>query len=82
MTATVTIYEYYFKSIEIEIEEEHLKGLTKEEIADKLIDGTIPYDRDSVHNTSLTGFEPSGENEETDRFDIKDNDGDHYGGHL
>lgn len=83
LTTTVTIYEYYFKSIEIEIEEEYLKGLTKEEIAEKLISGDIPYDRDSVQNTELTGFTPSSEEDETDRYDIYTEEGDHtYGGHL
>ena len=31
MNATVTLYRYYFKSIEIEVDKDHLKGLTKEE---------------------------------------------------
>ena len=32
--ATVTLYRYYYKSIEIEIDEEYLKGLTEEEMND------------------------------------------------
>jgi len=81
MNATVTLYRYYFKSIEIEVDKDHLKGLTKEEIAEKLINGEIPYDEESVHNTSLSEFTP--DEEDTDRYDIFTEDGDHvYGGHL
>ena len=82
MEATVTIYRYYFKSIEIKIDPTLLKGLTKEEIAQKLMDEEIEFDSESVHNTGLEGMDCTGNNE-SDRFDIFNDKGDHiYGGHL
>jgi hypothetical protein len=82
MTTTVTIFRYYFKSIELEIDQEHIEGLTPTEIGEKFDKGEIPYDEEAVHNTSLQGYEPV-DNDDTDRYDIHDEDGEHiYGGHL
>ena len=80
--ATVTLYRYYYKSIEIEIDEEYLKGLTEEEIAVKLVGEEIPYDAEAVQEAPIEETD-AGENYETDRYDIYDEEGDHiYGGHL
>ena len=57
-------------------------GLTDQEIADKLIDGSILFDEESVCETSLMEYEPKDE-ESTDRYDIYSEEGDHtFGGHL
>ena len=81
-TATITIYKYYFKSIELEVEEEYLTGLSDQEIADKIINGDIPYNEEAIDNTSLNEYEPKNE-ENTDRYDIYSEEGDHtFGGHL
>lgn len=82
MKATVTIYRYYYKTVEIEIDKDTTNGLTPEEIAEKLIDGAIVFDEELVHEAPLESLNDF-EDIETDRYDIYDQkDKQIYGGHL
>ena len=88
MKTVVTLKRFYFKEIEIEISNSMLVGKTEEEIADYLVD-EYPYyeendmfDRAKLESLDVGGAETVGV-EDTDRYDIYDEDGNQiYGGHL
>ena len=88
MKTIVTLKRFYFKEIEIEISNSMLVGKTEEEIADYLVD-EYPYyeENDMFDNAKLEHLEVGGAEtvgtEDTDRYDIYDEDGNLiYGGHL
>jgi hypothetical protein len=82
MRATVTIYRYYYKKLVVEVPEEHIKGLTKEQIADKLFMADTPYE-DGIFEASLESMDVDPDGVETDRYDIYNEKEEHvYGGHL
>ncbi len=88
MKTVVTLKRFYFKEVEIEISNSMLVGKTEEEIADYLVD-EYPYyeenelfDKASLQYLDVGGAETVGV-EDTDRYDIYDEDGNQiYGGHL
>jgi len=83
MKTTVTLYRYFYKKVTIEIDPDATKGLTKEEIADALMEETIVFDDEQVHDAPIESLEESPKDEETDRFDIYNEKSEHiYGGHL
>jgi len=84
MKATVTIIKYFSKEITLNIEQEHIEGLTAEEIGDKLINEEIPFDEDLVDTQELESVEIIPQDwVRTSRFDVYNENGKHfYGGHL
>ena len=85
MKATVTIIRHFYKEITLNIEQEHIEGLTAEEIGDKLVNEQIPFDEDLVDTQELESLDLHGVSDSvrTSRFDIYNEDGGHsYGGHL
>jgi len=88
MKTVVTLKRFYFKEIEIEISNSMIVGKTEEEIADYLVD-EYPYyeENDMFDHATLQYLEVGGAEtvgiEDTDRYDIYDEDGNQiYGGHL
>jgi len=83
MRTTVTLYRYFYKKVEFEIDSKETEGLTFKEIGNKLINEDIVFDSEQVHDAPLESFEDAPLGEETDRFDIYDKEDNHiYGGHL
>jgi hypothetical protein len=84
MKATVTIIRHFYKEITLNIEQEHIEGLTAEEIGDKLVNEQIPFDEDLVDTQELESLEITHQDwVRTSRFDVYNEDGGHsYGGHL
>jgi hypothetical protein len=94
MKTVVTLKRFYFKEIEIEVSNSMLIGKTEEEIADYLVDEYPHYElyshstenelfeKASLQYLDIGGAETVGV-EDTDRYDIYDEDGKQiYGGHL
>tara|TARA_R110000751_G_scaffold6143_3_gene26671 strand:+ start:914 stop:1198 length:285 start_codon:yes stop_codon:yes gene_type:complete len=89
---TVTLKRFYFKEVEMEIDNELIKGMSHEEIATYLME-EHPYDTedelfdkaeldDLEIDLTLGSFEGGVIREDTDRYDIYENDKQIYGGHL
>jgi len=86
MKTTVTLKRFYFKEVEIEIDNNLLKGMGCEEISTYLME-EYPYDEEDeeFNKAELQDLEVDYKGriyEDTDRFDIYDGDEQVYGGHL
>ena len=82
MKATVTLYRYYYKKVVIPVNQEEIEGLTKEEIGEKFQRESFGMTDDAIQDQPLIGMDCTGNNE-SDRYDIYDDDNKHiYGGHL
>ncbi len=83
---TVTLNRFYFKRIEIEVDNSLLKGKTEEEIAEFLTEDFVIENEDQLFEQSeLDSLEIDSGGiiyEDTDRFDIYENGKHVYGGHL
>ncbi len=86
---TVTLSRFYFKELEITIDNELLKGMSHEEIADYLIEEWSPIDDDN-EDEAFAGaklqhleVDIGGTiHQDTDRYDIYENNKQVFGGHL
>jgi len=88
MKTIVTLKRFYFKRIEIEIDNNLLEGKTEEEIATFLIE-EYPFGEEEeerlFNKAKLEGLEIDSTgiiNEDTDRYDIYEDGKQVYGGHL
>lgn len=83
---TVTLKRFYFKEVEIEIDNELLKGMSHEEIATYLMEEHRYDNEDELFNKAeLDDLEIDAGGviyEDTDRYDIYEDDNQVYGGHL
>ena len=83
---TVTLKRFYFKEVEIEIDNELLKGMSHEEIATYLTEEHRYNNEDELFNKAeLDDLEIDAGgviHEDTDRYDIYEDDNQVYGGHL
>ncbi len=84
---TVTLKRFYFKEVEIEVNNELLKGMSHEEIATYLMEEQYHhYDEDALFDKAeLDDLEIDAGGiiyEDTDRYDIYEDDNQVYGGHL
>ena len=82
----LTLKRFYFKEVEIVVDDELIKGKTDEEISDFLIED-YPYEEEEelFKNSELEELEINSNgaiNEDTDRFDIYEDNEQTYGGHL
>jgi len=87
MEVKVTLKRFYFKEVEIEIDNELLKGMNHEEISDYLIEKwSHHYDEDALFDKAeLDDLEVDVGGtiqEDTDRYDIYENGKQVFGGHL
>jgi len=88
MKTIVTLKRFYYKEIEIEINNSMLAGKDDEEISEYLMDGYPYYEKDELFDkASLEYLNTGGAEtvgiEDTDRYDIyDDNNNQIYGGHL
>ena len=83
---TVTLKRFYFKEVEIEIDNKLLKGMSNKEIATYLME-EYPYNTedelfDKAELDNLEIDEGGIIHEDTDRYDIYEDDNQVYGGHL
>jgi len=84
---TVTLSRFYFKELEITIDNELLKGMSHEEIADYLIeDWSYELTEDEAFaGAKLQHLEVDiggTIHQDTDRYDIYENNKQVFGGHL
>ena len=83
---TVTLKRFYFKEVEIEIDNELLKGMSHEEIATYLMEEHSYDNEDELFDKAeLDDLEIDAGgviHEDTDRYDIYEDDNQVYGGHL
>jgi len=83
---TVTLKRFYFKEVEIEIDNELLKGMGHEEIATYLMEEHRYDNEDELFDKAeLDDLEIDAGgviHEDTDRYDIYEDDKQVYGGHL
>jgi len=83
---TVTLKRFYFKEVEIEIDNELLKGMSHEEIATYLMEEHRYDNEDELFDKAeLDDLEIDAGgviDEDTDRYDIYEDDKQVYGGHL
>lgn len=83
---TVTLKRFYFKEVEMEIDNELIKGMSHEEIATYLIEEHRYDNEDELFDKAeLDDLEIDGEGviyEDTDRYDIYEDNNQVYGGHL
>ncbi len=83
---TVTLKRFYFKEVEIEIDNELLKGMSHEEIATYLMEEHRYDNEDELFDKAeLDDLEIDAGgviHEDTDRYDIYEDDNQVYGGHL
>ena len=83
---TVTLKRFYFKEVEIEIDNELLKGMSHEEIATYLMEEHRYDNEDELFDKAeLDDLEIDAGgviDEDTDRYDIYEDDNQVYGGHL
>ena len=90
---TVTLKRFYFKEVEMEIDNELIKGMSHEEIATYLIEEHRYDNEDELFDkaelddlvVSHSSLEIDGEgviHEDTDRYDIYEDNNQVYGGHL
>jgi hypothetical protein len=83
---TVTLKRFYFKEVEIEIDNELLKGMSHEEIATYLMEEHRYDNEDELFDKAeLDDLEIDAGgviHEDTDRYDIYEDDKQVYGGHL
>ena len=83
---TVTLKRFYFKEVEIEIDNELLKGMSHEEIATYLMEEHRYNNEDELFDKAkLDDLEIDARgviHEDTDRYDIYEDDNQVYGGHL
>lgn len=85
MKTTVTLKRFYFKEVEIEIDNKLLRGMDCEEIFTFLTENQIEEEDEEFDKAELEDLEVDYKgciNEDTDRFDIYDGDEQVYGGHL
>ena len=82
----VTLKRFYFKEVEIEIDNELLKGMSHEEIATYLMEEHRYDNEDELFDKAeLDDLEIDAGgviDEDTDRYDIYEDDKQVYGGHL
>lgn len=86
MKTTVTLKRFYFKEVEIEIDNKLLRGMDCEQISTYLME-EYPYDEENEEfdKAELQALEIDHKGriyEDTDRYDIYDGDEQVYGGHL
>ena len=83
---TVTLKRFYFKEVEIEIDNELLKGMSHEEIATYLMEEHRYNNEDELFDKAeLDDLEIDAGgviHEDTDRYDIYEDNNQVYGGHL
>jgi hypothetical protein len=83
---TVTLKRFYFKEVEIEIDNELLKGMSHEEIATYLMEEHSYDNEDELFDKAELDdleIDTGGViHEDTDRYDIYEDDNQVYGGHL
>tara|TARA_R100000988_G_scaffold103024_1_gene80421 strand:+ start:316 stop:582 length:267 start_codon:yes stop_codon:yes gene_type:complete len=83
---TVTLKRFYFKEVEIEIDNELLKGMSHEEIATYLMEEHRYDNEDELFDKAeLDDLEIDAGgviHEDTDRYDIYEDNNQVYGGHL
>jgi len=83
MEVKVTLRRFYFKEVEITIDNELLKGMSHEEIGDYLIEEWSPiddFDGAKLHHLEV---DIGGTiHQDTDRYDIYENNKKVFGGHL
>ena len=87
MKTTVTLKRFYFKEVEIEIDNELLEGMDHEEISTFLIEEAFPFNKEDEEfdKSELQDLEIDHKgkiSEDTDRYDIYEGDEQVYGGHL
>ena len=86
MKTIITLKRFYFKEVEIEIDNELLKGMDVEQISTYLMEEHYIEKEDSLfEDANLEELEINSEGEiyeDTDRYDIYDGDEQIYGGHL
>jgi hypothetical protein len=85
MKATVTIIKHFKREITLNIDSEHIEGLTPSEIGDRFFLKTIPYDEELVDTQEFESLDLHGVSDfiKTSRYDVYGDDGKHvYGGHL
>lgn len=86
MKTTVTLKRFYFKEVEIEVDNKLLRGMGAEQISTYLME-EYPYDEEDeeFNKAELQDLEVDHKgkiHEDTDRYDIYDNGEQVYGGHL
>jgi|TARA_R110000772_G_scaffold57163_1_gene129666 hypothetical protein len=83
---TVTLTRVYMKEVEIEINNDLIKGMTDEEIATFLMEEYSFEEEDELFDKAelemVSHDEDSLATVDTDRFDIYEDDKQVYGGHL
>ena len=86
MKTTVTLKRFYFKEVEIEIDNKLLRGMDCEQISTFLSEKYYIEKEDSLfEDANLEELEINSKGEiyeDTDRYDIYDGDEQIYGGHL
>jgi hypothetical protein len=86
MKTIVTLKRFYFKEVEIEIDNELLRGMDCEQISTFLTEEHYIVKEDSLfEDANLEELEINSKGEiyeDTDRYDIYDGDEQVYGGHL
>jgi hypothetical protein len=85
MKTIITLKRFYFKEVEIEIDNELLKGMDVEQISTYLMEEHIYGEDEAFDKAELEelGVDHEGVIEEdTNRYDIYDGDEQIYGGHL
>jgi len=86
MKTTITLKRFYFKEVEIEVDNKLLEGMDDEEISDFLIEEYSPQchedDFNKVEYQHLEIDHKDKIQEDTDRYDIYRNGKQVFGGHL
>jgi len=86
MKTTVTLKRFYFKEVEIEVDNELLRGMDCEQISTFLVEEhCIEKEESLFEDAKLEELEVNNEGkiyEDTDRYDIYEDGKQVYGGHL
>ena len=86
MKTTVTLKRFYFKEVEIEIDNKLLRGMDCEQISTYLMEEhSYSQEDEEFDKAEMQYLEVDNEGniqEDTDRYDIYDGDEQVYGGHL
>tara|TARA_R110002020_G_scaffold188551_1_gene387275 strand:- start:1128 stop:1394 length:267 start_codon:yes stop_codon:yes gene_type:complete len=83
---TVTLKRFYFKEVEMEIDNELIKGMSHEQIGDYLVEEHYYHNLENVFKQSEMKVLPKSyllhPIDATDRYDIYEDNNQVYGGHL